>query len=575
MSSIHNIITKNYSVSGTIIGTGGSVAIALEGRSSAAAVITGVWNATLNIEASCDGGITWTQVWFSNVNPSAVALGIPTPTLSTTVNGTYSPFSASGVTHYRVKASVLSSGTVAVVLTTTSATPSFMYGSVATVQQVVADPNNSSTTNLPGGGTFEGVATSTLNVAGIQVSIKTDQNCTVYIDQSPDGSNWDITDHFHYYTSFGGEGWTVQAIASYVRVRVTNANATTGTTYFRLQTALCPFVEAIPRSLTDLGNLKTSVEELKGYLGIPVEVTPMNQLKVTETFRLVGPSLDGGTFDTNFWTKTSQVGTGDATLSGGQMTLATGITANSSIIVNSVRVGRYVPASPNYYRGTVRAPAVTGTNIRRWGAFDANNGYFLEHNGTTLSLVCRKTASDANKVNSGSFNGIAGSTYLLDTNCHIYEIYWTNDAAYFVIDEMLIHTFAGATAVLTDSLTLKVGMQCTNAGGNINNNTLEVRAATINRLGKEQTAPMWKNIHGILGATVLKYGAGKLQKVIVNYMPNGGSTALYDALTATNPIAICAPATNFSGTLEYDLDFYTGLTVVTANGNTDVTIVYE
>ncbi len=48
------------------------------------------------------------------------------------------------------------------------------------VQNVVADTNNSSTTNLGSGNsyTFSGTASSTLGVVGIQVPLFTDKNCT-------------------------------------------------------------------------------------------------------------------------------------------------------------------------------------------------------------------------------------------------------------------------------------------------------------------------------------------------------------------------------------------------------------
>jgi len=52
-------------------------------------------------------------------------------------------------------------------------------------QNVVAVPENSSDTNLGSLGEFIGEWHSTLNVVGIQVSLWTDQNCDVYIEQSP------------------------------------------------------------------------------------------------------------------------------------------------------------------------------------------------------------------------------------------------------------------------------------------------------------------------------------------------------------------------------------------------------
>ena len=75
-------------------------------------------------------------------------------------------------------------------------------------QDVYADPNNSSTTNLTSGNsyTFTGTGTSTLGIVGLQWSLKTDQNATVYIEESDDDSNWDISYSFDYIESKGGRG---------------------------------------------------------------------------------------------------------------------------------------------------------------------------------------------------------------------------------------------------------------------------------------------------------------------------------------------------------------------------------
>ena len=132
-------------------------------------------------------------------------------------------------------------------------------GDVAVVQNVTASTVNSSTANLLAGATFTGKTESTLGIAGIQCSIKTDQNGTLYVDQSPDGINWDIVDA---YTVLAGTGFatTTQAVNSYYRVRFTN-NGGSATTYLRMQTALCPIVEALPRSLNANGNLRVAINE--------------------------------------------------------------------------------------------------------------------------------------------------------------------------------------------------------------------------------------------------------------------------------------------------------------------------
>lgn len=56
-------------------------------------------------------------------------------------------------------------------------------------QDVIADPNNSSTTNLEqavNSRTFTGTKTSTLGIAGIQVSLFANQNCIIKVEQSPE-----------------------------------------------------------------------------------------------------------------------------------------------------------------------------------------------------------------------------------------------------------------------------------------------------------------------------------------------------------------------------------------------------
>ena len=52
-------------------------------------------------------------------------------------------------------------------------------------QNIVADATNSTVVPLNAGSSFVGLAKTTLGVIGIQISMKGDQNCLVYIDQSP------------------------------------------------------------------------------------------------------------------------------------------------------------------------------------------------------------------------------------------------------------------------------------------------------------------------------------------------------------------------------------------------------
>lgn len=223
-----------------------------------------------------------------------------------------------------------------------------------------------------------------------------------------------------------------------------------------------------------------------------------------------------------------------------------------------------------------------GTNVRRIGMYDDNDGFFFQHDGTVFSLVCRKGGSDTNTVSSGSFNGPYGNvlTITVDTvfTC---EIYVTNKNAFFLINDRLIHTFEGVAAPLAGTLTLPLRAESINSGGNTTDNIIYVRAASLNRLGILATEGIYRNIVGATGAggTVLKYGAGKLQRLVIGSVPaNGQSIVLYDNTSAAAPIIgtiTIANASDIPISIEYNCPFFTGLTIVTVGAALNITVVYE
>ena len=449
-------------------------------------------------------------------------------------------------------------------------------------QNVIADTGNSSNTNLAAGNsyTFTGTGHLTTGVNAIQITLKADKNATVVVEQSSDNSNWDVTDTFNYYTN-QTFGVTVQAVGLYYRVVVTTASLTT--TYFRLNAALCPIVEAVPRALSEEGNLKVGVYEIEDldFLKRAI-ISPMRAQKTATATRLVGAAFIGSTLDANFWTA-SLTGTGAATVAGGMVTLSTGATANSTSKIQSVRYARYVGASPNYYRGVVRCPASTGTNLRRWGAYDANDGYYFHFDGTTFSIGYRKSGSDT-LVSSGSFtNGRLGLTYTLDTNSHTFEIYWSNSSTWFFVDDNLLYKLTGATAPLTSTLTLAVTIECNNSGGNTNNNSIEVRSSTINRLGQLITQPISYYRSTTTTGVLLKSGAGNLHSVVVGAVPTSGSVVtIYDGTSTGGTIMASFTFTYPNGgnfnPASFDFQgvpFSTGLYLVVATQACAITCIYE
>lgn len=438
-------------------------------------------------------------------------------------------------------------------------------------QNVTISTGNSYTGNIAGLDTYTGTSESTLGIVGIQTTLKTDQNCIVYVDQSPDGSNWDVVDNYNYYSHEGGKSWTTQAVNSYLRTRVNNTSSST-TSYFRLQTALCPIVEAVPRSLDDNGYFQVGVKNMSDEYGFEIENTPMGEMRVVEPYRLVGTSFIGTTLDTNFWTGTL-VNSGTITQSGCQVTLSTNTALKSgSAVYQTVRKARYVGGNSNRFRAVIQlGDAGEANNSRKWGAFDGTDGAYFELDGTTLYTVTSK-AGTATRVASSNWN--EDITVPSVTSARTYEIYWTNSSVWFSIADTLKHKASFPSNTWTNTINLPVRLSTTNSDTLQTNKTLQCRVATIYRLGPLRSNPIYKNITSAT-TTICKYGAGTLHSVIINN-PSNNNIIIYDNTAGSGTIIGTINPGN--GTLpfqlNYDCPFFDGLTIVTA-GTANVTVIYE
>lgn len=79
----------------------------------------------------------------------------------------------------------------------------------------------SSKTPLTGNATYASDVVNTLNADRIVGTVFADQGGTLYIEQSPDGTNWDISTSYTL-TSNDGKGFSEEVLAPFFRVRVTN-----------------------------------------------------------------------------------------------------------------------------------------------------------------------------------------------------------------------------------------------------------------------------------------------------------------------------------------------------------------
>ncbi len=436
------------------------------------------------------------------------------------------------------------------------------------IQNIKSSDNNSTTTNLASAATFTGTADETFGVNGIQVYHFADQDCTINIDQSLDGTNWDVNDTWD---CLANEECTrtLVSVAPYYRARVTNTGDSTTTT-IRFATGMTPIINPLPRSLTDDGRLKTETH-IGDHGGRHAHISPTNTLNTNETVRLVGTNFDGTTKDTNFWTETV-TGTGSATQSG-EIKLETGATANSTAIYESVRRARFVVGAALIFTGAFKFNDADVTdNVRRCGAYDDNDGYFFQLDGETFSVGTRKSTSDT-LVSSGSFNGDYGPGFEIDnTSYYKFDIEYTPLGVFYYVNSVLLHKTLGGH--LTNKLTVPIRFENLNDNGNTTDVVFDCLGAVILRQGPLVTNPTYKWIDSNT-TTVCKVGAGTLHRIIV--ADNVGDVEIYDNTAGGGPVIGILDTSQGSEpgySIEYGTPFSNGLTIVTTGGVV-LTVTYE
>jgi len=452
-------------------------------------------------------------------------------------------------------------------------------------QNTVIDVNNSNSSTLGTGLTWNaaGIGTATIGFQGIQLVVESTQNMTIVVEQGITSSTFQISDTYQYNVLKGDFGITVKIVSPFARVSIKNIGTTTAT--YSLNTTLTPITEPLPRSLDEYGNLKVTVDGLDDHYGNHVKVSPIGTMNVDQPYRLVGTTF-GASIDTPFWTATNN-GTGSASgVATSQATITSGTAANAWGRFTSVRSGRFVYANPMKYRSLVRMTTLTQANTtRQWGAFTATagsagvlpipiDGYFFSFDGAdVISVNSRNAGGTINSVASGSFNGEV-SQFFMDVNVHAYEIVFYLEKAQFYIDNILIHTLQPTTTLLSATCDLPIIYISTNSVGTTTASII-TWAGTILRLGRDLTAPIWRNQAGAVTAQVAKTGPGVLRTFSYNSSGVNGTITLYDALTATNPIMTVTTNGLVPVTWNLNLDFYTGLTYTTSAANHNITLVFE
>lgn len=446
-------------------------------------------------------------------------------------------------------------------------------GGLVINQNIAVDSGNSSTTNLASGATFTGTGTSDLAYSGFQFQLYADQPCTVYMEQSIDNVNWDISDMFTVYAGIGN-GSTAQLVSSYYRIRVTN-NGPAATTVFRLITIAVPIINPLPRTLDNYGHLQTSVRLTQDLSGNKIYYSPHGEQLSVPTVNQIGQIFSDTQLDTTRWT--ASVGTGgSATESNGYLTIATGTTANNTVSVQSNDVAQLIGGQVCKFSTSVLIPDTgIANNTRRGGAYNSTDGAFYELNGTTFRVVHRKGGVDT-QIDNGSFNGQLGPTIQLDTNMHSWQIVYHAEGVQWYLDSILLHEY-DATAIWYNNVHLPITFENNNSGGSTTNVTLNVAHASTLRLGDPNPQPYGTFLQNAQ-TTILRSGPGSLMSILCSAIANNAQVQLYDGLSAAGTLiwdsgpfgAQTVPfGFSFAG-----IAFNTGLTIV-ITGTINVLTMYR
>lgn len=362
--------------------------------------------------------------------------------------------------------------------------------------------------------------------------------------------------------------------------RVRYVNGATAQTFFTLNTIFSEEAFSTTQSLISASLGRTSLalqarSVLYDYkFDETVAVTPFSRdlLTVGRT-SLLADGFVGTTQDTAFWTNTL-TGSGTVTQASEQLNLATGVTANSTVKVATQDKGRFIVSNTMQGRISVQlANAGAANNVKRWGFYDATNGFFFELNGTTLNAVSRAGGVDT-AVASTSWSSI--STFALEVGggVHSYEIAFFSNVAFFIVDDQVHHLSLG----FGRKGHFPIQAENNNSGGSTTNNSLILRGVAYWRYGPDINAPRGRRIAGS-ATTVLKIGSGGLKRIVLNSASVTGTISIYDNTAGSG--ALIAVITTSAGSnappvsLEYGIDFSVGLTIVTVGAAYDLTVVFD
>jgi hypothetical protein len=279
--------------------------------------------------------------------------------------------------------------------------------------------------------------------------------------------------------------------------------------------------------------------------------------------------------DASTWNATLE---GSGTLEGFSNRLRTGVTANASASIRSRRRARYL-------MGTIQAAQFAigltddldpTNNVRQWGLFDDDDGWFFEQSDGLLHAVIRRDRVDT-KVASTSWS--RRFTPVL-TVAHRYEIRVTHHSNDVVGFDFLVDGALGFRSRSNDgpSSPLQIELPLTIANANSAGGTadvgLEVHGATAGRYGLVRGHDPRSHRLGSTTAQV-KNKCGRLQRVIVGVPGADGDTlTLYNGTSSGAEVLITLDV-SLMREVECGFNFDQLYAEFSADAGGDVVVVFD
>lgn len=315
--------------------------------------------------------------------------------------------------------------------------------------------------------------------------------------------------------------------------------------------------------------------------GDEIGSTMIDELMVSEKNRICGGVFNGTTPDTNFYT-TALSANATATISNSVLDLATTTDSNSSVLVYTNSLGRYIGGNMNHLRGIFRVGDTgVANNTRRIGCTslsDLADSFYFQLSGTTFSIVANTTGLSQIKIDNGSFNGDA-TTYQITDTFHTWEILFTNKRIQFYIDKVLVHTLTETTSPICGTRHLRPFIQNFNTGvGSVTH--IYTQVLSLFSWGNIKTQPKNHYHEGTTTGILLKNGVGSIHSIIVSGVTNNAVVDVYDG-TSTAGTKIWSSGTMSNQTVPFVIpfnsgsQFNTGLLIVKTGANCNTMTNYE